>query len=381
MRCRRWIAFFVLAGLGAGVAGPGPPASRWRQALPGWGQPAADDTTAFVLTRRHEIAALDLATGALRWRADTGGPGETPLGSAIRLAGPYAIVGDDAIAAFDRVTGRPVWRFVPAKGHSAGVFLGDVIAGLVLAGSLSGDVYAVDASTGSLRWTSRMTPAEHTAVYPPIVAGNHVVVAFTAFDGALSGGLAAFDLAGRRRWVRRLPAGIGATGGAVSDGANAIVATTDGGIRAFAMVDGRPRWRLPPSPSARTRSSGGRDIRALAVQGRLLVAGSLNGELAAYDLATRRRRWRYVDGPAGAAALRLVTDGGTVYAPYTDGSLVALSLASGREQWRTAATADSVEWPPAARGPHLIAAGSRAVMALGDGAVPPQHRTDSREER
>src|SRR5687768_2658928 len=139
----RWRSAILLCflGIGSAAANPsGPPPVQWRHALPGWGQPAADDTTVFVLTRRHELAALDLATGSLRWRAYTGGPGEAPHGSQVRVAGRLAIVGDDGIVAFDRATGETAWRFVPAAGRSPGIFLGEVFDGLVLAGSLSGDV-------------------------------------------------------------------------------------------------------------------------------------------------------------------------------------------------------------------------------------------------
>jgi outer membrane protein assembly factor BamB len=101
----------------------------------------------------------------------------------------------------------------------------------------------------------------------------------------------------------------------------------------------------------------------------LLVAASLNGELAAYDLDTRRRRWRYANGPSGAAALRLAADSTHVYAPYTDGSLVAVAVATGRERWRTAPAAGGLEWPPYADGRRLIAAGSRGIVALETGPV------------
>jgi outer membrane protein assembly factor BamB len=293
-----------------------------------------------------------------------------PHGSCVRLAGRFAIVGDDAIVAFDRSTGQTAWRFVPAAGRSPGVFLGDVTEGLILAGSLSGDVYAIDVATGSLRWSRRVAPGSSTAVYPPVVVGGRIVVAFTAFGGQLSGGLAGFDMDGTLRWSRRLPAGIGATGSPIADGTVAILAATDGSIRAHATGDGASRWRLDAPASASRRAAGGRDIRALAVTGRMLVASSLDGELVGYDRKTRRRLWRYTGGPDGAAALRLVADERHVYAPYTDGSLIAISAATGREQWRTASAPDALEWPPLAHGGRLIAAGSRGVIAIDVAAAP-----------
>ncbi len=374
LRPRLYAAALVSA-LGAwpAPAAPAPPAVHWRQALAGWGQPAVDESTAFVLTRHHEVAALDVATGAVRWRAYTGGPGDAPLGSSVRLAGAHVIVGDEAVVAFDRTSGRQAWRFVPRQGRGAGIFLGDVGQGLVLAGSVSGDIYAIDAASGAQRWTRRLRRPLTTAVYPPVFAAGRVVVAFTGFDRRLSGGVAAFDRDGRPLWMRRLPEGVGATGAVTLDGTTAIVGTTDGAFRAYSVVDGRARWSLPRRPGTGAR---GRDIRALARSGRVLVAGSLDGALVGYDLDTRQQRWCYTDGPDGAAALRLAADADHVYAPYTDGSLVAVSLGTGREKWRTAPAPDPLEWPPFSHGDRLVAAGSTAVVALdkngggpGDGPI------------
>jgi outer membrane protein assembly factor BamB len=358
-------ALASLVGAGSVSAAPArPPAVHWRQPLAAWGQPAVDDSTAFVLTRQHEVAALDLATGAIRWRAYTGGPGDSPLGSSVRLAGSHVIVGDDAVVAFDRATGRPAWRFVPVDGRGAGIFLGDVGGGVVLAGSVTGDLYALDAATGRQRWRQRLSRSQTTVVYPPAIAAGRIVVAFTGFDRRLSGGVAALDLHGRMLWTRRLRAGIGSTGPAIIDGTTAIVGTTDGAIRAFSIRDGSTRWSLPPRPGSGSLQAPARDVRALARSGRVLVAGSLDGALVAYDLDTRRERWRYTDGPDGAAVLRLTASAAHVYAPYTDGSLVAVALATGRERWRTAPTPDPLEWPPRPYGSRLVAAGSTAVMAL-----------------
>ena len=367
------VGLFATGGASPAAATPARPTVRWQQALPGWGQPVADDATAFVLTRRHDVVALDLTTGAVRWRAYTGGPGDAPLGSSIRLAGGHVIVGDDAIVAFDRRTGRAAWRFVPAEGQGAGIFLGDVAGGMALAGSASGNLYAVDTATGGARWTRRVTPSRNAAVYPPIVAADRIIVAFTRFDGALSGGLAAFGLDGGLLWARSLPAGTGSAGAIVVDGTTAIVAATDGAIRAFSIIDGRPRWRLPSMRHAADGTTRGRDIRALAVAGRTLVAGSLNGALVAYDLDTRRQRWRYDDGPDEAAALRLVASDSHVYAPYTDGSLIAVALETGREHWRMPPASNALEWPPFVRGGQVVAAGSSAIVALAAG--PPREAT------
>ena len=129
------------------------PVVRWQLPLPGWGEPAADDSAAYFLTRTHEVVSVDAATGSIRWRSHTGGAGDVPTGTQVRLAPARVLVGDGGIVAFDRASGRRVWRFEAPDGDDPGVFLGAADADLVVAGSPMGRLYAVDAVSGAVRWT------------------------------------------------------------------------------------------------------------------------------------------------------------------------------------------------------------------------------------
>ena len=129
------------------------PVVRWQLPLPGWGEPAADDAAAYFLTRTHEVVSVDAATGSIRWRSQTGGAGDVPTGTQVRLASARVLVGDGGIVAFDRASGRRVWRFEAPDGDDPGVFLGAADADLVVAGSPMGRLYAVDAVSGAVRWT------------------------------------------------------------------------------------------------------------------------------------------------------------------------------------------------------------------------------------
>src|SRR5215207_2415673 len=87
------------------------PAIRWQVPLPGWGEPAADASAAYFLTRDHDVVAVDIETGTVRWRSTTGGAGDVPTGTTVRVAASRVIVGDGGIVALDRASGRRIWRF------------------------------------------------------------------------------------------------------------------------------------------------------------------------------------------------------------------------------------------------------------------------------
>lgn len=340
---------------------PTPPMAVWRHVVSGWGQPAIDDGSVFVLTRSHEVVAFDASSGGERWRVATGGPGDAPSGSAVRVLTGTVVVGDDAVIALDRRTGATHWRFVPERGHGAGIFLGGADEDAVAAGSASGHVYVLDASTGRLRWTDRVIQ-DHAAavVHPPVLAGDRVVLSYTRFGPRLGGGVAAYTRGGRRLWHVRLPDSTGAAGGPLVAGGWLAVARTDGVIQGFSLEDGGRRWRLPRARGAAGRA---RDIRPLAIVGNRLVAGSLSGGITAYAVDRQRECWR-AESPSGAAALRLTTDGTNVYAPLTSGTLLVLSAADGRERWRVGEPEDRVWWPPGVGHDHIVIAAERSVRAF-----------------
>ena len=346
------------------------PTRVWRTTLQGWGEPASDGSSIYVLSREHELVSLDRATGAPVWRTPTGGPGEATWGSVVRLAGSRVIVGDDAIVAFDRATGREAWRFVPRNGPGSGPYLGASRFGLVLLGSPTGRVHAVDAETGRLRWTRTVASVRApTTVFAPTWIGGRIIASFTTYGQRLTGGVVAFDADGRRAWRRKLSSA-GAGGAPVELGEAAIVAQTDGEILALHAATGRRLWSLPRLPSRDPRQPLIRDVRALVPGGPLLVTGSLTGAIIAYDAVTRQERWRYDDGPDGAAPLRLRGDRRTVYVPFTNGVLVALDLETGCERWRAGGPDEPLPWPPTITADAVIAAGDDGVVAFARDETP-----------
>jgi outer membrane protein assembly factor BamB len=340
----------------------------WSVDAEGRGIPVADSTSIYFLTTHHEVVAADRATGRIRWRRETGQPGETTYGSRLVIFGDLVIAGDYGILAFDRNSGALRWRFEPKRGYGAGIYLGPVANGAVLAGSASGHLYAIDAATGQQMWTATIGP-DKTTVFRPEVNQGLVVAGFTTFAAPNAGGLIAVDItSGHERWrVHFEPgddeaAGAGWGGGPVFTGDHIVAASTAGTVHAFSRTGGTLRWSLPAVQRPRlAQLSATADFRPVGVSGETLLVGSLSGRLVAYNLRTRQERWRYSSPVNGAIALSMEADDAFVYIPFVEGCLVAVSIEDGSEQWRS--PSDGFHWPPLITTHHVYALSSTRGLA------------------
>jgi eukaryotic-like serine/threonine-protein kinase len=102
------------------------------------------------------LAALRAADGRLLWRAETPrGDGRQGFSAAPAVAGRYVVAGDalgNAVTAFDKDTGKLLWRFAGKSGF-AGFGVTPAVRGeTVYAASGDGDVVALRLATGELAW-------------------------------------------------------------------------------------------------------------------------------------------------------------------------------------------------------------------------------------
>lgn len=319
------------------------------------GTPATDGANVYFASRRHEVVALDAATGRERWRRSTAERGEETFGFAVVVAGSVVAVGDYNLVGFDRVSGALRWRFEPEDGHATGVYVGAVAGGLVLTGSPAGRMYAVEPESGRARWTSLISDDRRTTVFQPIANGEVAVAGFTQFTAPNRGGVVAVNLkTGVVRWKMHFPVPADRTlstnfgTGAVFYSDLVLASSGDGLIHAIDATTGERRWaidrvgNLPPGWLV----SPDRDNRPLAIVGDTLVSGSLTGAVIAYDLATRRERWRFHSRMSGSTVYRLTADDRMVYVPYFGGEFIALDLAKGTEQWRIGDWRSGFLWAP-----------------------------------
>ncbi|MEO7190145.1 MAG: PQQ-binding-like beta-propeller repeat protein [Vicinamibacterales bacterium] len=374
-RSRTWV--FVALATAIGLAGSQrgsaivigsrrqAPAPRWVVAGHARGTPDVRDHVVYFLSRGHEVVALDAQTGVLRWRGSTMGGGEATQGTRVILVGDLLVAGDYDLFGFDRTDGRLRWRLVPEDGFGLGVYLGAACEGAVFAGSPAGRVYAVKAESGGVLWSKLV--GSDTTVFAPVPTSDLVVAGFTSFGKTQTGGVVAWDrVSGEERWRRSFPAwnvpavGTGAAGGPLAAGSWIIASSHEGVIYALDRLTGRVSWVIPNlGQRADGRGPSAQDFRPLAVVGELLVAGSLTGEVVAYELATRRVRWRSVPVSA-SVAFGLAADDETVYVPYLTGQVVALHVSTGVERWRMGGSAHGFSWVPLVAETGVYLAGSEA---------------------
>jgi eukaryotic-like serine/threonine-protein kinase len=364
-----WPAAMASVGPRGGAAVVAP---RWRIAGEGRGVPAVAGSMVYFLTKRHDVVAVEASTGIVRWRRNTGEPGEETLGSSVLVSGAVVMVGDYAVLGFDAASGVSKWRFDPADGYGAGLYLGESRDDVAFAGSPSGRLYAMGVLDGRLVWSSKPTGEASSAsapvtVFQPVVAGDAVLTGYTTFSSPMTGGLVAVDrVTGKERWRWEFPkaspeAATGFGGGPVVAGDLVVAASGDGRIHGVDIVTGVPRWVLPPVVRADGRPQD-RDWRALALAGSSLIAGSVSGVLTSTDLNGGRENWRYLHPDGGSIALRIAADNESVYVPHFGGVLVAVGLRDGRARWQIGGFSDGFNWAPAIVGGSAYAAASRTGL-------------------
>jgi outer membrane protein assembly factor BamB len=282
------------------------------------------------------LSALDVHTGALRWRMDD----VTAYSAAIAVDSGQAYIADGAgaLRAVDVLTGAEVWRRDVAEAGEYQVFSEPtVVDGVVYVDDLEGEagnVYALDVGTGGLLWRARTGAMEE---YPlPMVDGT---VAVTDVDGtlwlfdAVSGGERARYHSGRRF----LEAPV------MGDGAVYLVSTS-GEVEAIGVQDGTQRWA--------TRLGDDDDLSGAVItptrDGVVLV--DIGDGLTALDSPTGAVRWH-----CECSGRTPVVADGTVYVADADYRLTAIDSASGERRWTSHVAASA--W---------VSAANRLLYTTGD---------------
>jgi outer membrane protein assembly factor BamB/predicted phosphodiesterase len=254
---------------------------------------AVGDGTAFGVFNRAfgGVSAWDRLTGHLVWRFE--GPLTTAINASPVVAGGlvYVVNGLDEVFALDTTTGALRWQLKldPAGFDWGNATVGTpaVADGVLVVPTLYRDLVGLDATTGFELWRFAGAPSQVRATHyrgtreagfeaSPAITGDIVWAADT------SGQLAALDLhTGARLWRTQL--GTPALGGLAVSGDWLVVATYDGSVRAFTAAARDP---IAPAPISCAPASGGccdagRDASPLAALALALIA---------LTVARRRRR-------------------------------------------------------------------------------------------
>ncbi len=349
------------------------------------------------------VVALDLATGAIRWRVPTA----VPLRGAVARAGSTLVVApiDGTLLGLDAATGAPRWQ-IDIAGETgppaSATFAGPTAEGDDVFVGGQRRLVAVDARSGAEQWAMDPIPAAPAwvdfAVLAPVAVGRGLVIG--TFAREQSGLVAVERSSGRIAWrVDESSAQATAPGGTVDTLAIGIaaaplivddtvyIATSADEVAALDVDTGRVRWRTSLDP--RGFDWGAAILGTPAYARGILVVPTLYDDAVAIDAASGAVLWRHPgEGPgplrvthyrgAGATgfAASPVIAQDVVWLAGTDGTLVALALATGAELFRMPLGAPVLAGLAISGDTLVVASFDGTVRALGPGTpaepgVPP----------
>ena len=290
-------------------------------------------------------ASTPPATLELLWTYDAG----EVIDSSAAIADGVVYVGggDGDLIALDLASGALRWKYATGNliGESSPA-VGPGIGGAVYIGDLGGILHAVSPRDGKALWTFKT--ASEIKSSPVIVHGANPVVLVGSYDGHLY----ALDArTGRLRWKVLTKGQVHATP-AVQDGL-AFVAGCDAVFRAIRIADGSEAYQI---------ESGAYTASSPVLEGDRAYFGTFNYEVLALDLKRRTVLWRYSQPDAqfpyySSAAL----SSGRVILGGRDKIVHAIDTATGKAAW-TFATRARVDSSP------VVAAG-RVYVGSSDGRL------------
>jgi len=336
----------------------------------------------------YDSPAPTLAT--LVWKFKTGGR----VISSPAVVGGVAYVGstDGSLYAVNRSDGTERWKFATKGPIASSPAVAD---GLVYVSSVDGSVYAVDAATGTLQWTfatkgeRRFTaPGIHGAIprtelMPDpfdVFLSSPTVVAGTVYIGSGDRHVYALDAAtGTRRWS--FPTGdVVHASPAVVDGV-VYIGSWDRNLYAITAGSGKELWRYTTGNDTTIYNQIGIASSA-AVAGGMVFVGGRDGRFHAVDAKTGAPRWT-IDNKGGWTIASPAVKDGIVYFPTSDGRrFKAVEASSGAVRFDLQNVAVSFSSPAIAGGVAFYGTsdGYLNAVRIDDGGLAARFQTDGSKE-
>jgi outer membrane protein assembly factor BamB len=245
--------------------------------------PAIDGTAVFAASQNGEVSKLDLSSGKIEWRIETG---ET-LSGGVGAGGGVVLAGTNKgiMLAFDQKTGKSLW-----KSRISGEILSapKVFGGIVTVRSGDARIYGLDVADGKRKWVyERITPTLSLRSSAGVTLDEQGV----AFAGFAGGKLVAVNTA-----------------------------------------NGKVLWESSVAqPKGTTEIERIADVTSLpVVDGRFVYAAAFQGRVVGIDRASGQVLWnREISSYYGLDA-----DGSIVYLTQSNGAVYALDYSSGKTFWR-----------------------------------------------
>ncbi len=303
--------------------------------------PAVANGMVYAGSTDKNLYAVDLETGAQKWKFST----ESSVVSSPAVSGNLVYFGsyDGRFYAVDAGTGKLQWKFETegerryAGKHLHGLqpksetmpdpwdfFLSSpsVWNGVVYFGSGDGNIYALDAASGSLKWKFRTGDVVHSS--PAIADG-------TLFIGSWDGYMYALNAAtGEKKWSFKTGDDpeyhnhVGIQSSPVVADGTVYFGCRDSNVYALDAATGKQRWAYSTKGSWVNNSP-------VVYDGKVYFGWSLPGKWEVLDAKTGDRLFT-VDGKVPMFSSMAVTKG-LLYAGTFDGKLTAFDLASRKPVW------------------------------------------------
>jgi outer membrane protein assembly factor BamB len=297
-------------------------ALRWRKPVGAVGAtPAVERGLIYVGTADGYLICLDAQTGDERWRYQSRGTiAEPPV-----VTSKVVVFSNEAdqVYGLDALTGSYKWQYKPQespeeytlRGHAGVAVDGE----LVFTGFSNGSMVALRLENGSVAWSTSLKGDADKFVD---VDGTPVVVGQSVYVTSSSGGLYALDkTTGLVRWRVPIfdaaaPGATGTTGSLSADDRRLYVAAADLGIYALDH-DGNVVWRQG--------TRGGGEPATPVVAGELLLYSLATDGVYLADRRTGEV-FEYFNPGEGISATPTVTDDGQLFVMSNRGILYAFDV-------------------------------------------------------
>ncbi len=299
--------------------------------------PAVARGVVYVGAMDEHLYALDLATGAEKWKYRAGKDSGFKASPAVKGDTVYVGDTDGFFHAVDVEKGKKRWSFETGAEITSGAnFTGN----RVLFGSGDETLYCLT-TEGKKAWTFKV-PGGPVMATPAVVDGRTFVAgcdsALHVIDLDNGKELASVELAGQ----------VGATAAVIKD--RVYVGTMVHHVQAVDWKDAKVDWTFEPQ-------KGGQPFAAsIAATDKLVIAASRDKRVYALDRATGEKKWDFVT--RGRVESSPVVVGQRVYIGSGDRKFYVLDLATGKEIQQLTLD-DEVTGSPAVAGDRILI-GTRA---------------------
>jgi outer membrane protein assembly factor BamB len=246
---------------------------------------------------------------------------------------------DGNLYAVDRDAGTLKWKFA-AKSRIASSPA--VSAGLVYFGAFDGNFYAVDAATGQLKWKFQTggerrfsgkhlhgsQPAAETMPDPwDCYLSSPVVWNGAVYFGSGDGNIYALDAAtGALRWSFKTGDVVHASP-AIAAGV-LFIGSSDSYFYALDAASGKEKWRFKTGDDLDTHNQVGIQSSAAVLDG-IVYFGCRDSNLYALDAATGEKKWAFSTKGAWVITSPAVRDGKVYFATSDSGLFYAMDAKTG----------------------------------------------------